>query len=123
MGKGYELTGAYSLHLRPGLTPWFELDSEDGTRNFYNPTDLSLTPGAWTHVAATYDGTTMRDYLNGREAGPGKPVKTTIRQTKEPLRVGWLGSYGYLNACVRDVALYQRAMSPAEVFARYRAGR
>lgn len=122
-GKGYEASGTYGLHLRPGNTPWFELDAPDGTRNMYNPTDLCVTPGVWTHVAATYDGAMMRIYINGREAGPGKPLVTTIRQNNEPLRIGWLGSYGFLNGCVRDFALYRRALSREEVFARYREGR
>jgi hypothetical protein len=122
-GKGYEQSGAYSLHLRPGLTIWFELDGEDGTRHFYNPTDLSLTPGAWNHVAATYDGAVMRVYINGRAAGAGKETKLVLRKTVEPLRLGWLGSYGYFNGRMRDVAIYGRAMPAGEVFARYRAGR
>ena len=65
----------------------------------------------------------MRVYVNGREAGAGKPVTTAIRANAEPLRFGWLGSYGYFNGCVRDVSVYGRAMSRAEVFARYLAGR
>ncbi|MBI2300070.1 MAG: DUF4838 domain-containing protein [Armatimonadetes bacterium] len=123
LGKGYEATGTYGLHLRPGLTPWFELDSPDGTRNHYNPTDLCLTPGQWNHVAATYDGATMRVYLNGREAGGGKAVSTAIRTNQEPLRFGWLGSYGHFNGLVRDIRLYDRALSAGEVFAQYLAGR
>jgi hypothetical protein len=65
----------------------------------------------------------MRVYVNGREAGAGKPVAISIRKTSEPLRIGWLGSYGHLNGSVRDFALYRRALSPGEVFARYRAGK
>ena len=123
LGKGYEATGAYGLHIRPGGTVWFELDALDGTRHIYNPTDLCLTPGQWCLVTATYDGVTMRVYLNGREAGAGKPVRTTIRTTREPLRFGWLGSYGYFNGCVRDVSIYRRALTSAEVFAQYLAGK
>jgi hypothetical protein len=123
LGKGYEATGTYGLHLRPGLTPWFELDSPDGTRNIHNPTDLCLTPGQWNLVAATYDGDMMRVYVNGREAGTGKGVETTISTNEEPLRFGWLGSYGHFNGCVRDISLYDRALSAAEVFAQYKAGR
>lgn len=123
LGKGYEQSGAYSLHLRPGLTLWFELDAPDGTRFFYNPPDLTLTPGAWNHVVATYDGSTMRVYVNGREDGPGKAAALTIRQTKEPLRLGWLGSYGHFNGALREVAVYRRPMAAGEVYARYLAGR
>ena len=123
LGKGYEQAGAYSLHVRPGLTLWFEIDAEDGTRHFYNPTDLTLVPGTWNHIAATYDGAVMRVYINGLESGPGLETKTSIRKTTEPLRLGWLGSYGYLNGCVRDVSLYSRPLSRGEVYARYMAGR
>ncbi len=123
LGKGYELTGTYGMHIRPGGTVWFELDAPDGTRHIYNPTDLCLSPGQWCHVAATYDGATMRVYLNGRAAGGGKAVTTTIRTNTEPLRCGWLGSYGYFNGCVRDASVYNRAMSGTEVFAEYMAGR
>ena len=101
LGKGYEQSGAYSLHVRPGFTLWFEIDAEDGTRHHYNPTDLTLVPDTWNHVAATYDGAVMRVYINGLETGTGLETKTTIRKTTEPLRIGWLGSYGYLNGCVR----------------------
>jgi hypothetical protein len=123
LGKGYELTGAYGLHLRPGGTVWFELDAPDGTRHIYNPTDLCLAPGQWCHVAATYDGKTMRVYVNGREAGAGNAVTTAIRVNTEPLRFGWLGTYGHFNGCVRDVSLYNRPVSGAEVFGQYSASR
>jgi hypothetical protein len=123
LGRGYELTGTYGMHIRPGGTVWFELDAPDGTRHIYNPTDRCLTPGQWSHVAATYDGAAMRVYLNGREAGAGKPVATAIRVNTEPLRFGWLGSYGHFNGSVRDARLYDRALSSAEVFAQYVAGR
>jgi hypothetical protein len=123
LGKGYERTGTYGMHLRPGGTVWFELDAPDGTRHIHNPTDRCLTPGEWCHVAATYDGATMRVYLNGREAGAGKAVATTIRTNAEPLRFGWLGSYGHFNGCVRDASVYSRALSREEVFAQYLAGR
>jgi len=123
LGKGYELTGTYGMHIRPGGTVWFEIDAPDGTRHIYNPTDLCVTPGQWCHVAASYDGATMRVYINGREAGAGKPVATAIRTNGEPLRFGWLGSYGFFNGSVREASVYRRALSAAEVFAHYQQSR
>lgn len=123
LGKGYESTGTYGLHLRPGGTVWFELDAPDGTRHSYNPTDLCLAPGQWCHVAATYDGAAMRVYVNGREAGSGKKVTTAIRVNREPLRFGWLGSYGHFNGSVRDIRVYNRAMPGMEIFGQYLATR
>ncbi len=123
LGKGYEATGTYGLHLRPGNTVWFEVDAPDGTRFMYNPTDLVVPPGQWCHVAATYDGKLMRVYVNGREAGPGRAVATVIRANDEPLRFGWLGSYGYFNGAVRNLSLHARALTAAEVFGHYLAGR
>lgn len=123
LGKGYETNGTYGLHLRQGNTPWFEIDAPDGKRQMHNPTDLSLSPGQWNHVAATYDGTTMRVYINGREAGSGRETVGAIRTNEEPLRFGWLGSYGYFNGCVREISVYNRALPGPEVFGRYLAGR
>jgi hypothetical protein len=123
LGKGYEATGTYGMHVRPGGTIWFEIDGVDNVRHIHNPTDLCLIPGQWCHVAATYDGQIMRVFVNGREASSGKPVATTIRTNTEPLRFGWLGSYGCFNGCVRDISVYNRALSPAEVFMQYVKGK
>lgn len=123
LGKGYELAGTYGLHLRQGGTVWFEIDAPDSTRHIHNPTDRCVTPGQWCHVAATYDGKAMRVFVNGREAGAAKEVVTSIRTNSEPLRFGWLGSYGHFNGCVRDIRIYNRGLSHAEIYAQYLSGR
>ncbi len=130
MGKGYgdgkdgehknDTGGGYSLHLRPDFSVWFELDAADGSRKIYNPTERPVSPGEWTHVAATYDGKIMRAFVNGREAGKGLPAADiALRKTSQPFRIGWLGSYGWFNGCVDAAAIHGRALTPAEVFADY----
>jgi len=58
------------------LTPAFFVDESGSLRMdvFYVSTVLSsatVTSGRWTHVAATYDGTTYRLYINGFPDGVG----------------------------------------------------
>ncbi len=80
-----------------------------------------LPTGRWTHLAGTFDGQTMRIYVDGEERGsmarPG-PVKPNA----SPL---CLGSYepghpAHFEGLLDEVKLYSRALSPREVQAHYR---
>ncbi|MCY3017846.1 MAG: LamG domain-containing protein [Planctomycetota bacterium] len=125
-GKGYE-KGSYSLHARGVSMPnsgtlWFELDAADGKRHIYNPTDVVLSQNEWDHVAATYDGTTMRVYINGRQVGNGMQKTVDIATCAEPFRIGWLPCCAQFTGGMEDVRLYSRALSHGEIFARFKAG-
>lgn len=121
MGKGYEVNAGYGLQIRGDWTLWFELGDTEGKRNFYNPTDLALEPGAWNHVAATYDGKMMRIYINGHEAGEGMTRTITIKDTDVLFRLGFLGSYGCFRGAMDEARLYNRALSQQEIATIYRA--
>lgn len=124
VGRGYgEGDAAYSLHLRPDGSVWLELDDNTGKRNIYNPTDLGVTPGQWNHAVGTYDGQTMRVYLNGREMGSGKPLQVTLADVKQVLSMGQLPQNGPLTGAVDEVALYDRALSREEVWQNYLFGK
>ncbi len=66
----------------------------DATR-FTTPGDV-LTPNAWNHVAASFDGTTMRLYVNGAQAArsPRRARPPKRRQAFEighrPVARGWI---------------------------------
>ncbi|MBM3501633.1 MAG: hypothetical protein FJX74_23515, partial [Armatimonadetes bacterium] len=80
--------------------------------------------GSWHHVAATYDNTTLRLYLDGREVGslerggPINPADATL----------CLGSYAeghshaFFQGAIDEVRLLDRALTPDEVLARSQAG-
>lgn len=77
-----------------------------------------LPVGTWYHAAATYDGATMRVYLNGVEVGRTSKSGTIATDAIVPVNIGRNpdGSYP-LNGLVDDVRIYDRALSAAEITA------
>ena len=74
-----------------------------------------LTAGAWTHLAATYDGANLRLYKNGvlqtTTAAPG-----ALLTSANPLRIGGNTIWGeYLDGRIDEVRVYNRALSAAEI--------
>lgn len=116
VGKGYEIDGSYSLHIRAEGNLWFEIEDVNGVRVVHQPRDQLLKPGEWAHVAATYDGERMQVFINGDAVGEAKRAPgLTIKRSDSPLRIGWLGKYGYFKGVIDDVRLYDRALSPDEI--------
>ena len=75
----------------------------------------ALTVNVWAHLAATYDGTTIRLYVNGTQ------VATTARTgnittSTNPLQIGGDSLYGqFFAGAVDDVRIYNRALTGVEV--------
>ena len=81
---------------------------------------VALPTGRWKHVASTYDGTTLRVFVDGRAVG-SRPVSGRTCASSEPLAVGAKNNptKGLLEAFwdgrLDDVRVYDRALAPAEV--------
>ena len=75
--------------------------------------DTPLTEGVWQHVAVTWDGTTVRYYLDGQADGDAAYVGSLPENDRDP----GLGARpgGYLKGALDDVRIYDRALSAAEV--------
>lgn len=98
----------------------FERRSSSGTDVSAGTT--ALKAAAWHHVAVTYDGGTMRVYVNGRLEG-SKSSSRSLPNTSAPLRLGTtsrgISPYAGL---LDDVAVYSRALSGATVQSHHAAG-
>jgi hypothetical protein len=84
------------------------------------------TAGQWVHLATTYDGSYLRLYVNGTEVGNLQGPNYTT-QSSVPLGMGtnvYSGGAGdRFGGVLDDVAVYNRALSAAEVQLHYDSGR
>lgn len=79
---------------------------------------ITATNGAWTHVAATYDGANVRIYVNGSLSAVGTG-KTLVVPSRPVMEIGSAhlmdtGNY-FFPGQVDDVRVYKRMLTPAEV--------
>jgi hypothetical protein len=69
----------------------------------------------WTHLATTYDGTTLRMFVNGVEVS-NRAVGGNIRTSTGVVRIGGNGVWGeYFSGLIDDVKIYNRALSASEI--------
>jgi hypothetical protein len=75
----------------------------------------AVPQNTWTHLAATYDGATLRLYVNGVQAA-SQAVTGTIRTSSGALSIGGNAVWGeYFRGRLDEVRVYNRALSAAEV--------
>jgi hypothetical protein len=74
--------------------------------------DLPWGTDTWNHIAGTYDGSTMRLYLNGMEQGNGD-VSGTLT-TGDGVLLSYPGG-GSLDGLLDDVRIYNRALPSREI--------
>ncbi|HEY6503024.1 MAG TPA: Ig-like domain-containing protein [Chitinophagaceae bacterium] len=75
-----------------------------------------LTLNTWTHIASTYDGTTMRLYINGVQVSTFATTGN-ITVTTDPLRIGGTTALTaqYFAGLIDEVRIYNRALTQAEI--------
>ncbi|MGQ9630780.1 MAG: LamG-like jellyroll fold domain-containing protein [bacterium] len=85
-GEGTPNTG-YAMRVEGNVIRYFFYDSTNALRSMFGTTTLST--GTWYHVAMTYDGTTLRGYINGNlDNSITPPGGTTIGTNNLPLTIG-----------------------------------
>lgn len=79
----------------------------------YGPSALPVN--TWTHLAATYDGSFVRLYVNGVEVAAAARTGNLLAST-QPLFIGGNTIYGYYFAgMIDDVRVYNRALTQTEI--------
>jgi hypothetical protein len=98
-------------------------DAAGPSGNVYTDHDNGLTSSerlaadTWSHVAMTWDGITMRLYVNGGEVA-SIPFEGTAATSSGALRIGGNAIWGeWFDGEIDEVRVYNRALSPAELLA------
>jgi PKD repeat protein len=74
----------------------------------------SLATNTWSHLAATYDGATMRLYVNGTEVA-NQAQTGAVAASSDPLTIGGNSSGNNFAGTIDEVRIYSRALSPSEI--------
>jgi PKD repeat protein len=98
---------SYVLHGASRTTSVPSFATSGSSANLFGP--AVLTANSWSHLAATYDGTTMQLYVNGTQVA-SQPQTGGVTTSTEPLRIG-MGWSGIID----EVRIYNRALPLSEI--------
>jgi hypothetical protein len=86
----------------------------DGTIHQTSGTD-PVPVDRWSHVAVTYDGATLRLYVDGRQAA-SRAITGAIQTPSNPVWIGGNLPYGeHFDGLIDEVRIYDRALSQREI--------
>jgi len=105
---------AYGLYAHDGAPrPSVTVNVAGADRSAIATSQLPLN--TWTHLAATYDGATLRLFVNGVQAG-SLALSGAMTVSASPLRIGGNAVWGeYFTGLIDEVRVYNRALGQAEI--------
>jgi chitodextrinase len=96
-------------------------DTRGASGHVYVDTDIDtrapsrLPLGAWTHLATTYDGATLRLFVDGAEASR-RTLTGDIAASAGPLRLGGNAVWNeWFSGTIDEVRVYDRALPPGQI--------
>ncbi len=113
--------GGYSILVDNlgGNNVKFWLAGSDGSGRYIQSSNVPPTPTGWAHVAATYDGTTMRLYVNGAEEATSTLESGNITYgSVESFKIGLYESSNWwepFEGEIDDVQVYNYALTDADI--------
>jgi len=122
--KGYATSLQYYLDVHKSGTSWYlgvQLKNVAGTIRTVNSA-TSVAVNAWTHVAFTYDGSTIKLYVNGgQDANTGTlagPLATSVYDATVAVYPNSPTTYFY-DGVIDELQVIASALRPAEISSFY----
>ena len=112
--KKADTSNGYGLWITSTGAVQFDVLLNGTTKTVTGTTTIPLN--TWKHVAARYDGSELRVFIDGAKETASTASTASLTATTEAL---WLGYYDatnhHLNGYLDDVSIYDTALSDAEI--------
>ncbi len=120
--RKYGSSSGYWLWLNADYGVGIERLNSGGTDQYYTGA-MTLT-GAWHYIVATYNGTTLRIYVDGTQRGAGGASSRAIVDSAAGVDIGYYAGWsgGMFNGDIDDVAIFGSTLSAARITAHYNKG-
>lgn len=122
--NGNASNDSYGLYLSNGKSRFAV--SGNGINSGVVESTLSVNDGTRHHVVATYDGTTLKVYIDGILDSTATYVLSSIFDSNLPLRIGAKNdsiATEFFNGMLDEVVIYDRTLTPDEVNNIYQASK
>jgi hypothetical protein len=113
-------TGSYALYTGANGGLEFYIGTSPGAYVLSPDAGSGVWNGQWHHVVGTYDGSTVRLYVDGRQVGSGTPDSLPIDYnlpSGSDFVIGnylWCPGLGF-SGDIDEVKVFDRALSPGEI--------
>jgi hypothetical protein len=105
----------YGVEYSNGYNKTLDFYFGDPSGGLHGPYRMSPTLGSWTHVAYTFDGSTVKGYLDGAEL-LSEADAASLQPRGHSLRFGVDGAYQqFFNGALDDLRIYSRALTAGEI--------
>lgn len=114
--SGAGFINGYFLRLSSTMVPKVSIGNGTAQYEVASAGYTTLTAGAWTHLAATFNGTnTLNLYINGTLNNSSNTVVPPTVSTGSNLHIGVDYGQNRFNGEIDDARIYDRQLSDAEV--------
>lgn len=112
---------SYSLFIRDSTLGLYNSLTFNGVGQVFETGGGVIQPGVWQHVAQTYDGTTLKNYVNGQLV-QSWAVSGSITPNNGPLTISSRNGQHPFQGLIDEVEVFNRALSQSEIQAIVDAG-
>ena len=112
--KGIHLNWSYGFFIEPDGTLSFEVSTGPGNNLVCCVGNVAMEIGVWYHIFGSYDGKTVKAYVDGKLAGE-MPGADAVHITEGlPFTIGSRNGQNHFAGAVDEVAFWNEAISVEE---------